>query len=654
MTILEQYNKSKRSIFKNVGTAELPIVDRDSALDNINSNPVTVDITNTLNDYKRQPFNNTGIYNTYVQNRGYIATAATTTSFLLGNGSITDVASSMAGILSSGNPIVGAVLRTGTNLVNKLNIDDKVNEAISSTIPLDFLKNGTGIITQLYFNKILLQNNPPNYRYNVIGEQVPFENSNILNDIPDYNPYGDIVKNTAASFMGGKNKLTISDAESLTNSAINKLTMETLAKTGEKYTQGLAMKFPYTALSNGEPALFSDKINYRTYLPRLYSANFTYLKLLGTDDVFNSFLFTNLYANYSSRNNQSSQSYIAETNTSNPAKKSRLDVISDSIINWIKLNETSLLSSSSYDDIYAMQRIGYNHTTSNTNVSADNFNMLGYNVPSTSRYISDLITSLKYGEDYTDIPGGNVSDRITFKFTVNNKPLIFRATLKSIKDSPSPSWESVEYIGNAQKKYLYKGWERKLSFDFNVIATSKSEMQPMWDKLNILFGCAYPYSYQRGTGIQPPIVKLTIGNLYNDLVGFLSNVSMDIPDEYTWDIDKYVQLPMGANISIEFTIMQENVNDKLITFDDNHFARDVDFDKYEDTSKQVDNVPQSTSAKSSAASTNTGAATSRTTRPERESFTNLPSDSPPPRTDYDNSPYAEYDNNPMFQNSMSF
>jgi hypothetical protein len=112
--------------------------------------------------------------------------------------------------------------------------------------------------------------------------------------------------------------------------------------------------------------------------------------------------------------------------------------------------------------------------------------------------------------------------------------MIFRAYLKDITDSPNPSWNTVNYVGRGEPFYIYKGFERSLSFTFQVAAMSEAELQPMWQKLNYLYSNTMPdYS---GNVMRGPFMKLTIGNYLYRQPGIIKTLTYTIDNKSPWEI----------------------------------------------------------------------------------------------------------------------
>jgi len=166
----------------------------------------------------------------------------------------------------------------------------------------------------------------------------------------------------------------------------------------------------------------------------------------------------------------------------------------------------------------------------------------------------------------------NNDDLIPFKFKdiVNNKWLIFRATLSGITDSITPEWSPEKYIGRPDKVHVYQGADREISFTFSIYPKTKQELPILWEKMNYLVGLCYPswgdiksktgadennnpVFSKTGTRMISPFIELTIGNLFKNTPGYLNSLSITVEDNTTWELDENLQLPKYLNISCGFT-----------------------------------------------------------------------------------------------------
>lgn len=164
-----------------------------------------------------------------------------------------------------------------------------------------------------------------------------------------------------------------------------------------------------------------------------------------------------------------------------------------------------------------------------------------------------------------EINKGQSKDLIYFYFydLINRKYIPFRATLSGITDAHSPDWESISYLGRADKLFVYKGFARDVNFNFKVYANSIEELIPMWERVNYLAGLTRPSKYTDSATVTnqatleqaeffgedpqsyltgkesrfmyPPMITFRIGDLYVDQPAVLSSVNITIPDDATWE-----------------------------------------------------------------------------------------------------------------------
>jgi hypothetical protein len=167
----------------------------------------------------------------------------------------------------------------------------------------------------------------------------------------------------------------------------------------------------------------------------------------------------------------------------------------------------------------------------------------------------------------------NTKDIIRFYFedAIQGRHVIaMRATITGLSDSFSPSWSRIDILGYPAGAYSYNTFERSVSFNFIVAATSRSEMIPIWRKLNYLATYTMPdYVGNRPTG---PFMRLTLGDLYKNAPGFIESLSYSVPDETTWDIaDDYdkddnpdaKQLPTVIEVSVTYKMISNYLPQKL-------------------------------------------------------------------------------------------
>jgi hypothetical protein len=171
------------------------------------------------------------------------------------------------------------------------------------------------------------------------------------------------------------------------------------------------------------------------------------------------------------------------------------------------------------------------------------------------------------------IAGGNdTKDLIKFAFECmsNDYPgdavaLVFRAFLDgAIQDSNQAQYNSFKYLGRGETFRTYQGFDRSVSFNFKLFVQTRSEMRPLYKKLNHLISQVYP-DYSPDTNfMRGNVVNLTIGDYFYRVPGFLENVNVTLNTDVGWEIllngdpsNNYTetdvaQLPFVVDVSCTF------------------------------------------------------------------------------------------------------
>ena len=111
----------------------------------------------------------------------------------------------------------------------------------------------------------------------------------------------------------------------------------------------------------------------------------------------------------------------------------------------------------------------------------------------------------------------------------------FRAYIDSFSDTYNGSWDTLRYMGRGENFYKYGGFNRTINLAFTVAAQSKEELIPMYKKLNFLASNLAP-SYSDVGYMAGSLVQLTMGGWCYELPGFISSLTLDVPQESPWEI----------------------------------------------------------------------------------------------------------------------
>lgn len=131
----------------------------------------------------------------------------------------------------------------------------------------------------------------------------------------------------------------------------------------------------------------------------------------------------------------------------------------------------------------------------------------------------------------------------------------FVGSVSGISEEVTPTWTNFKYLGSPFSVYRYGGVERALRFNLKLYYTTTIERDVMITKINYLKSLAFPDKDIRaitfGTdasgknnsqyAMAPNLVRVSIGDLYKNIPGFIESLSFEIDDNAPW--------PNSANVS---------------------------------------------------------------------------------------------------------
>ncbi len=171
-------------------------------------------------------------------------------------------------------------------------------------------------------------------------------------------------------------------------------------------------------------------------------------------------------------------------------------------------------------------------------------------------YDSDTYVQIAEGEKY-GLP-------FYFKDLRDNKYIIFRGYLSGMTQDVQPSWTETSYLGRSENAYIYGNTKRTINFTFKVFATTKPELQLIYEKLNQLTKLTYP-RYKDASGLKnrmmAPLCSLRIGELFGNnnrnVTGFVDSLSFNWPDDTTWETEKGKRVPKQCDITVSYTVLHK-------------------------------------------------------------------------------------------------
>lgn len=146
-------------------------------------------------------------------------------------------------------------------------------------------------------------------------------------------------------------------------------------------------------------------------------------------------------------------------------------------------------------------------------------------------------------------------DLFFFDF-VNKVAVPFRANIRGLNETVAPEYNDVFYIGRTERNIVYIGVRRSVSFSVVIHAFNESEMTGIWTKLNYLTSLCFPSQFSQGYMV-PPLIKLTLGDVYNNQPGYIQSLTYNVEDDVPWEISEPMQAPHGITANITFAIIEK-------------------------------------------------------------------------------------------------
>jgi hypothetical protein len=201
---------------------------------------------------------------------------------------------------------------------------------------------------------------------------------------------------------------------------------------------------------------------------------------------------------------------------------------------------------------------------------------------------------LQIGDDGTTLDD---KDFITVKFTTvfETKSVNFPAIITGINETFAIDWQSNKFLGSPFEYHHYNSIGRSVSFDLEMYSLNPGEHIIMWEKIDFLTSLVYPISYDAtSTFITPPLLYVTLGDMYKKKLCFISQLSYTIDDNAGWEIGRPIndsskyniygntvdmenyKLPRGIKASITLTFIEsrENTQTKKYGYNPINFQND--------------------------------------------------------------------------------
>lgn len=119
-------------------------------------------------------------------------------------------------------------------------------------------------------------------------------------------------------------------------------------------------------------------------------------------------------------------------------------------------------------------------------------------------------------------------------------------------------------VGRADPNYQYGSYSRAGSLTFDVYATDRDELKPIYRKLNALASYTAPIYDGETIAMIGPWMRLTVGDIHNQQPITLTSVTftyaMDAPWEINIEQDPHMmQTPQKVSVSCQFNIIANDI-----------------------------------------------------------------------------------------------
>ena len=176
--------------------------------------------------------------------------------------------------------------------------------------------------------------------------------------------------------------------------------------------------------------------------------------------------------------------------------------------------------------------------------------------------ISPTFNYLGPNKQTTSLFDRNDGDNMSVVFELINpftgdrlQRLVFSAYINGFKVNSDATWNDISYIGRSENLFVYSKYRRTASFNLQIPCFNIVELREKHRALGALeSSLAGQYNDNKLGGI---LTKLYLGNYLRGEVGIINNISYDIPNDSSWDLDE--QLAHNINVSINFTIIHNDL-----------------------------------------------------------------------------------------------
>lgn len=142
-------------------------------------------------------------------------------------------------------------------------------------------------------------------------------------------------------------------------------------------------------------------------------------------------------------------------------------------------------------------------------------------------------------------------------FDGRSYPFYFSGYIKGYKDNFDATWNEYNYTGRSESFYTYGKFKRSVSFNLDIPCFNKTQLFEKHRALGQL-AATTAGAYNINGLLGGVILQVKLGNYLDNEYAILNNISYEIPDDSSWDIDEKLAMYIRANISLTIIHSKES------------------------------------------------------------------------------------------------
>ena len=145
----------------------------------------------------------------------------------------------------------------------------------------------------------------------------------------------------------------------------------------------------------------------------------------------------------------------------------------------------------------------------------------------------------------------------------------FQATLSNISETFSPTWSAKHFFGRSEQIHSYTMTDRAIELSFVVFASEIRRLQNVYERINWLAQQTYASYDAEGRQKAGPIIRMTIGDMFANLNGFIRSLSYDwnyLGAGGKWEITEGLRIPMACSVNMSFQVLHTRMPDRNHAF----------------------------------------------------------------------------------------